>query len=74
MTDARAFAAVLAIVAVLAGIAIIARLHSLLIGFALPASCFAFGTLLFEALRRKAESKLASLPPRVEPQGPRAAP
>jgi len=35
---------------------------------------FALGTLLFETMRRKAASELASLARRVEPQGPSIVP
>ena len=70
----RGSMALLAMAAVLAGIGIVAKMQSIFIGLALPGLGFALGTLLFEAMRRKAASELASLAERVEPQGPSLAP
>jgi hypothetical protein len=66
--------ALLAMVAILVGIGIAARMQSVFIGLALPGLGFALGTLLFESMRRKAASELASLAERVEPRGPSLAP
>ena len=70
----RGFTAVLAMVAILAGIGIVMGLHSVVIGLVLPGLGLALGTFLFEVMRRKAASELASLARRVEPRGPSIAP
>jgi Na+-translocating ferredoxin:NAD+ oxidoreductase RnfA subunit len=66
--------ALLAMVAILVGIGIAARMQSVFFGLALPGLGFALGTLLFDAMRRKAASELAELAQRVEPRGPSIAP
>jgi hypothetical protein len=66
--------ALLGMVAILVGIGVAARMQALFIALALPGLGFAIGTLLFEAMRRKAASELASLAERVEPRGPSFAP
>jgi hypothetical protein len=70
----RGVMALLAMVAILVGIGIAARMESVFIGLALPGLGFALGALLFEAMRRKAASELAELAQRVEPRGPSIAP
>jgi len=70
----RGAMALLGMVAILVGIGVAARMQSLFIALALPGLGFAIGTLLFEAMRRKAASELASLAERVEPRGPSLAP
>ena len=70
----RGVMALLAMVAILVGIGIATRMQSVFIGLALPGLGFALGTLLFDAMRRKAASELAELAQRVEPRGPSIAP
>jgi Na+-translocating ferredoxin:NAD+ oxidoreductase RnfA subunit len=70
----RGSMALLGIVPILVGIGIAVKMQSVFIGLALPGLGFALGTVLFEAMRRKAASELASLAERIEPRGPSLAP